>query len=98
MPGFDGTGPMGYGSMTGWGQGPCGRGRRGFAGRRGGAGYGAGSGRGRRGGGFGWQAAPMGTVNEQDNADYLRRRAEVLEEELAETRRVLSEMEADSQE
>lgn len=31
MPGFDGTGPLGYGPMTGRGLGPCGRGlRRGF--------------------------------------------------------------------
>ncbi len=38
MPGFDGTGPMGQGPMTGMGMGPCGRGlRRGF---RGGPGYG----------------------------------------------------------
>ena len=26
MPGRHGTGPMGQGSMTGWGRGPCGRG------------------------------------------------------------------------
>jgi len=33
MPGLDGTGPMGYGPLTGRGFGPCGRGfafRRGF--------------------------------------------------------------------
>lgn len=36
MPGFDGTGPAGYGPMTGRGMGPCGRGMaRGFGrGRR----------------------------------------------------------------
>jgi len=28
MPGFDGTGPSGQGPGTGWGQGPCGAGRR----------------------------------------------------------------------
>jgi Family of unknown function (DUF5320) len=28
MPGFDGTGPSGQGPGTGWGQGPCGVGRR----------------------------------------------------------------------
>jgi hypothetical protein len=41
MPRFDGTGPLGYGSMTGRGFGPCGRGlafRRGF-GRGFGRGY-----------------------------------------------------------
>jgi len=32
MPGFDGTGPRGAGSMTGKGLGPCGRGfRRGYS-------------------------------------------------------------------
>ena len=35
MPGFDGTGPMGYGPLTGRGLGPCGCGRgRGFGFRR----------------------------------------------------------------
>jgi hypothetical protein len=26
MPGFDGTGPLGYGPGAGWGRGPCGSG------------------------------------------------------------------------
>ena len=42
MPGYDGTGPLGQGPMTGRGLGPCGRGlvfRRGF-----GRGYGRGFG------------------------------------------------------
>jgi len=54
MPRFDGTGPMGYGPLTGRGFGPCGRGP-GF--RRG---YGRGFGR-----GFGfryWQTAPAEPV------------------------------------
>jgi len=42
MPGFDGTGPMGMGPMTGRGMGPCGRGY----GRPFGFGRGWGSGRG----------------------------------------------------
>lgn len=49
MPGFDGTGPAGYGAGTGRGMGPCGRGmayRRGF-----GLGIGRCFGWGR---GFGW--------------------------------------------
>lgn len=41
MPGFDGTGPCGYGPLTGRGLGPCGAGRFGFYG-----GYGR---------GFGWR-------------------------------------------
>jgi len=35
MPNYDGTGPRGFGLMTGRGMGPCGRGfRRGFGYRR----------------------------------------------------------------
>ena len=64
MPGFDGTGPMGAGPMTGGGRGYCspyGRSyvSRGFGGGRGfGRGFGAGFGRGRAyGRGFGWRGA-----------------------------------------
>lgn len=49
MPGFDGTGPVGYGAGTGRGRGPCGRGME--YGR--GCGRGAGRGRGFRAGFFG---------------------------------------------
>lgn len=45
MPGGDGTGPSGRGSMTGWGRGICGE-----SGRRGPA-----LGRGGRGGAWGWR-------------------------------------------
>ncbi len=44
MPGFDGTGPMGRGAMTGWGQGYCNPSGRSYAGT------GLGRGRGMRGG------------------------------------------------
>lgn len=65
MPGFDGTGPRGMGSMTGWGRGYCNP-RAGLSG----AAYGAGPGFGRTGGwgrgfrgggrrGFAWRAAPQ---------------------------------------
>lgn len=47
MPGFDRTGPMGYGPMTGGGRGPC-------AGGRAGQGGAMRTGR-RQGGGFGWR-------------------------------------------
>ena len=64
MPGFNGTGPMGAGPMTGGGRGYCnpyGRsyGGRSFGGGRGfGRGFGAGYGRGRGyGRGFGWRSA-----------------------------------------
>jgi hypothetical protein len=61
MPGFDGTGPGGYGPMTGGGRGYCAPGyggafRRGFGG-----GYGGGYGYGRgRGFGRGWAGAGRG--------------------------------------
>jgi hypothetical protein len=62
MPGFDGTGPAGYGPMTGGGRGYCAPGyagvyRRGFGG---GFGYGRGRGYGRGwfGRGFGAQVPP----------------------------------------
>ena len=58
MPGFDGTGPMGAGPLTGGGRGSCGPYGRtyGFYGRglRGGFGPGRGRGYGR---GFGWRGA-----------------------------------------
>jgi hypothetical protein len=66
MPGFDGRGPRGMGSMTGWGRGVCGS-RAGGYGSGLGFGRAGGFGRGfRRGGyggfgpgrGFGWRAAP----------------------------------------
>ncbi len=58
MPGYDRTGPWGYGPMTGWGMGLC-RGGRGVYGRGFGPGYGRGRGFGRGwgrgfGGRFGW--------------------------------------------
>ncbi|WP_319478550.1 DUF5320 domain-containing protein [Marispirochaeta aestuarii] len=95
MPGFDGTGPAGMGPMSGWGMGYCGTGysRGRFAGRgffRGGRGFARGMGRGR---GAAWGAAyAWGPVTGDDQAEFLRRRADLLEEELAETRRVLQEM------
>jgi len=64
MPGFDGTGPMGAGPMTGGGRGYCNPSGRSygwprFGGGRGfGRGFGAGYGRGRGyGRGFGWLGA-----------------------------------------
>ncbi len=69
MPGFDGTGPMGAGPMTGGGRGMCNPGERPYAfGGRGfrqgfGAGFGPGFGRGRgygRGYGRRWAYPPAG--------------------------------------
>ena len=87
MPNFNGTGPSGQGTMTGRGMGPCGRGRRGSFGR-----MGLGGGFGHR-GGYGRQAAFAGAVSDGDTLEFFRRRAEILEEELVETRKVLKEME-----
>lgn len=53
MPGFDRTGPLGYGPMTGRGMGPCGAGYGRGAGRGFGRGMARGSGRGFR------RAAPV---------------------------------------
>lgn len=74
MPGFDGTGPLGYGPVTGRGRGTCGRGLRcgsyGFRPRRG---FG-------RGFGFG----PMiGGVNLRDYKRYLEDELKAVKEELA---------------
>jgi hypothetical protein len=87
MPGFDRTGPLGQGPMTGRGFGPCGRGlgwRRGF-GRGFGFGLGRGWGIGRS---FGWGAAPAPRqTQKQDLEDYrksLKEELEAVEKEMAE--------------
>jgi len=72
MPRFDGTGPMGYGSGTGWGLGPCGGGAA--YGRRG---FGRGLGWRRLGG---YYPAPVATKKEE--TEMLAEEADLLEEEL----------------
>lgn len=89
MAGFDGTGPEGFGPLTGRGMGPCGDGTprggryygRGFGGRGRGFNRGFGQGFGR---GFGFSrgfpqdyAAPVA-----DEQAYLQERINFLEEEL----------------
>ncbi|MFO7951439.1 MAG: DUF5320 domain-containing protein [Bacillota bacterium] len=94
MPGFDGTGPMGRGPMTGRGFGPCSgfapgmRGpRRGFWGRR-----------------PGWRAYRQwsgvpdpyyssATSNPEDEKAYLKEQAEQLRQELAEMEKRMAELE-----
>ena len=98
MPGFDGSGPAGLGPMTGWGMGYCGTGRRRPVGRGFGRGMGFGRGYGRGLGfsrGFGY--APLDPVSREDELDYLRRRSEALEADLAETRKVMERMEKEEQ-
>jgi hypothetical protein len=82
MPGFDGTGPLGEGPMTGGGFGYCGTGYgRGI--RRGrGLGYGRGFGR-----GFGFRRAAWGAprvnYSPEDELEMLRREKELLEQDIA---------------
>lgn len=109
MPGFDVTGPLGQGSMTGRGLGYCGTGRTAPAGGAvygrgrgglpwgGGRGMGFGGGRGRgRGFGFaGFRGAYAGAPAAQDSA-WLRDRASALEAELQDIKARLSELDRDS--
>ncbi len=88
MPRYDGTGPMGMGSMSGWGAGYCGRGVRGNY-SRGMAGFyggGRGFGRGVRcvPAGCGWGVAPAGNSAEALKQDiaYLENEIRMMKEEL----------------
>ncbi|MFO8010102.1 MAG: DUF5320 domain-containing protein [Dehalococcoidia bacterium] len=95
MPGFDGTGPLGMGPMTGGGRGFCnpwGAGR-GWFGRGRGFGRGPGFGRGR---GMGWRGpaygaaygAPYDTayappaMSREQEMDMLQNQAQAIKEEL----------------
>ncbi len=79
MPGFDGTGPLGQGAMTGGGFGYCGSGRGSGRGRRLGRGMGPGYGYRRPTGSYGW-TRPVGANTElaglereaDDVKDYLK--------------------------
>ncbi|MBN1336699.1 MAG: DUF5320 domain-containing protein [Deltaproteobacteria bacterium] len=73
MPGFDRTGPLGRGPMTGRGLGPCGGGAR----------YGRGGGWGGGRGGRGWARAGWGPLPVDDDRAALLERLEALERELA---------------
>ena len=83
MPRRDGTGPMGYGPMTGWGMGPCreqgyGYGRRGRRMGRGRGGYGFGYGYGRGfGPGYGYAA-----YDDRSEREILEEEKETLQERL----------------
>lgn len=77
MPGFDGTGPLGYGPGSGRGLGFCGRGLR----------YGFGYGR-RRGRGFGWSRSfgwgPAGYAFDlKGYKKYLEEELKAVNEELS---------------
>ena len=106
MPGFDQTGPMGAGPMTGGARGRCnpakagsipfyGRGlglRRGF---RGGYVRGMGLGRG-YGGGYGWYPAPVGPAYPVDAAEemnMLKAEADNLQKSLEAVNKRIEELE-----
>ena len=88
MPGFDRTGPMGRGPMTGGGFGRCGRGYGYGYGAFGGRGYG----RGRR---FcwNWDYGPgVSGAGRADRTTQLQEYAQDLEDELAVVRRRMQEL------
>lgn len=96
MPGRDGTGPMGAGSMTGRGAGVCGCGvgRRSanFANSRRcgmGAGRGVASGRGM---GLGRRSGAGVQVNPEDEKSFLEESIKVLEEELNARKKRIAEI------
>jgi hypothetical protein len=77
MPGFDGTGPMGYGPLTGRGLGPCGGGlafRRGF------------------GRGFGWRYAEPVTITKEEQKKILEAELKEIEAEKQEIEKRLKEL------
>jgi len=79
MPGQDGTGPIGQGSLTGRGLGPCGGGmRRGF-----GRGYGR---------GFGWRYANQLNLTQEQEKKILEAEIAELEAEKAEIEKELKEL------
>lgn len=91
MPGRDGSGPMGFGAMTGKGFGAC----TGVSAARGGVGFGFGLGRGCRRGagggygagfgrGFGLEQNPARTQKEllEEQKGFLQRRLEVVGKQL----------------
>ena len=102
MPGGDGTGPMGQGSMTGRAAGFCvGYSTPGYAnpvsGR--GFGYGRGFGFGRgwgrgRGRGFGWGIIPPQQVAPQQEADMLKDEAKAMQNEMKAINERIKELES----
>lgn len=110
MPGFDGTGPQGYGPMTGGGRGNCRPGGgvsprefgRGFGrgqGRGGGRGFGRGAGYGRGfgggpGSGYGATQPPVPQWNPADEAAALKQEITTLQGELEQLRARLAQVES----
>lgn len=84
MPGFNGTGPVGAGPMTGRGMGPCGQGQRMGYGRRG---FGRGGGM-TRGACYGFAGGGYYRPSQGD----LENEASALEEELKMVKDEINEM------
>lgn len=85
MPGFDGTGPMGRGPLTGRGLGPCGRGfGRGFRG-------GFGRGFGRR---FGYGARYYGepVITKEQEKEILESEMKILQEDIEAIKKRIKEL------
>ena len=107
MPGFDRTGPMGFGPRTGRGLGYCGGyapGRGAGYGRGFGRGYGRGYGRGLGWGygrGLGWRGAVpwapgwIPAVPYSNERDWLKAEAKAMEQDLDAIRRRLDELSED---
>ncbi len=101
MPGFDGTGPLGQGPMTGWGRGFCASGSRRYPyrglgpwgfGR--GRGWGCGWGRG-RGKGLGWWWRGPARLTPQEEKAFLEDEVAFLEKEINHMRQRLAELESE---
>jgi len=106
MPGFDGTGPMGMGPMTGGGRGYCAVPMRDWRGPYGGRGFGRG--RGWRRGWFGYGPArgyPYGATSyygdpnapeftPQQEAEMLRKEAKAMQGEIDSINQRISELES----
>ncbi|MFC1708780.1 DUF5320 domain-containing protein [Candidatus Omnitrophota bacterium] len=98
MPGFDGTGPQGTGSMTGGGRGYCAvpineqagpAGGRFFGGGRG-RGWGRGRGLGR---GRGWRNSNLPELTPKQEVGMLRDQAEMIKQQLGDIQSRISTLE-----
>ncbi|MFC1698739.1 DUF5320 domain-containing protein [Candidatus Omnitrophota bacterium] len=94
MPGFDGTGPMGMGPITGGGRGFCAvpmkDWRRPFGGRF----FGRGRGRGWRRGWFGYGSPNASEFTPQQEAEMLKKEAKAMQDEINSIHIRISELES----